>query len=152
MSEAQHQSTTIHMQCACIGAGAVFYRPPAEQSVCVQVLQLQSATTQPQSQPVDYQAGIEAMVLAILQQTNVTLVAQQAQLVAMQIEYMNAQDSSAADADVTKLYAAYLAEALAMYSNLTLAIESDILHLSSSSSLLPVSCSSRHLEHVANRL
>ena len=85
------------------------------------------------------------MVLAILQQTNVTLIAQQAQMVAMRITYLNAHDSSAADADVTKLYAAYLAEALAMYSNLTLTIDSDILHLNSSSSLLPVSCSSRHL-------
>lgn len=105
----------------------------------MQVLQLQSATTQPQSQPVDYQAGIEAMVLAILQQTNVTIIAQQAEMVAMQIEYLGAQDSSASYARLTELYSAYLAEALAMNSNLSSIIQSDILHLNSSSSLLPVS-------------
>ena len=105
------------------------------------MLQLQSATTQPQSEPVDYQAGIEAMVLAILQQTNVTIIAQQAQMVAMQIEYLGAQDSSASYAQLTSLYSAYLAEALAMNSNLSSIIQSNILHLNSSSSLLPVSCS-----------
>ena len=33
------------------------------------VLQLQSASTSPQSQAVDYESGIEATILAILQQT-----------------------------------------------------------------------------------
>lgn len=104
-----------------------------------QVLQLQSATTQPQSKPVDYPSGIEAMILAILQQTNVTQVAQQAQLVAMQIELLNAMDSSATYAQLTSLYSAYLAEALAANSNLTALINSEILKGNSSTSLLPVS-------------
>ena len=107
-------------------------------SQCLQVLQLQSATTQPQSQPVDYTAGIEAMVLAILQQTDASLTAQQAQVVAMQIDFLNAQDSSASHAQLTKLYSAYLDEALAQNSNLSSIIQSRLLHLNSSSSLLPV--------------
>ena len=111
-------------------------------SICLvglQVLQLQSATTQPQSQPVDYTAGIEAMVLAILQQTNVSCIAQQAQMVAMQIEYLNAQDSSASYTQLTALYSAYLAEALAQNTNLSSIVQNKILHLNSLSSLLPVS-------------
>ena len=100
---------------------------------------MQTATTQPQSQPVDYGAGIEAIVLAILQQTNISLIAQQAQMVAMQVEYLNAQDGSASYAQLTQLYSVYLAEALAINANLSSLIESKLLHLNSSSSLLPVS-------------
>ena len=105
----------------------------------MQVLQLQSATTQPQSQAVDYQAGIEAMVLAILQQTNASLAAQQAQAVAMQLEYLNAHDTSASQSQLTQQYSAYLTQALAVNANLSLVVKSSILHLSSTSSLLPVS-------------
>lgn len=86
------------------------------------------------------------MVLAILQQTNATLVAQQAQMVALQLEFLNAQDSSASYAQLTKLYAAYLADALAANANLSSIVRSDILHFNGSSSLLPVShgYTSRH--------
>ena len=102
------------------------------------MLQLQSATTQPQSQPVDYKAGIEAMVLAILQQTNASLLAQQAKMVAMQLEYLNAHDSSASRSQLTQLYSVYLSEALAANSNLSAVVQSSLLHLTSTSSLLPV--------------
>ena len=87
----------------------------------------------------DYQAGIEAMVLAILQQTNASLAAQQAQAVAMQLEYMNAHDTSASQSQLTQQYSAYLTQALAVNANLSTVVKSDILHLSSTSSLLPVS-------------
>ena len=103
------------------------------------MLQLQSTTTQPQSQPVDYRSGVEAMVLAILQQTQLSLNRQQAEMLALQMDFLNAQDSSALFAQWTALYAAYLADALADNSNLTLTIQSHMLHLSSSESLLPVS-------------
>lgn len=109
--------------------------------LCLQVLSLQSATTQPQTQAVDYRSGIEAMVLAILQQTNVTLLAQQAKLLAMQTAYLNAHDESASFANLIKLYADYLAEALARNVNLSLTFQSSILHLNRTRSLLPVSYS-----------
>ena len=95
-------------------------------------------TTQPQSQPVDYRSGVEAMVLAILQQTQLSLNRQQVQILALQIDFLSAQDSSALSAQWTALYAAYLADALADNSNLTSTIQSHMLHLSSSESLLPV--------------
>lgn len=79
------------------------------------------------------------MILAILQQTNLTVIAQQAQVLALQIEYLNAQDSSASYTQLTKLYAEYLAEALAANANLSSIVRSNILHLNSTSSLLPVS-------------
>ena len=60
-------------------------------------------------------------------------------MVAMQVEYLNAQDRSASYAQLTQLYSVYLAEALAINANLSSLIESKLLHLNSSSSLLPVS-------------
>lgn len=102
------------------------------------MLQLQSATTQPQTEPVDYKAGIEAMVLAILLQTNASQVAQQAQMLALQVELLNAQDSSASDAQLTQLYSLFLSEALGASANLSTVVQSRILHLTSASSLLPV--------------
>ena len=102
-------------------------------------------TTQPQSQPVDYRSGVEAMVLAILQQTQLSLNRQQAQMLALQIDFLNAQDSSALFAQWTALYAGYLADALADNSNLMLTIQSQLLDLSSSDSLLPVSLYSQSL-------
>ena len=105
----------------------------------MQVLQLQSASMQPQSQAVDYDSGIEAMILAILQQTNASLTAQQAQMLAMHTDFLNAQDSSASSAALTTLYAAYLADALVANSNLTVAVQSQILHVNTPASLLPVS-------------
>ena len=126
---------------------------PAQITNCVpvgvQVLQLQSAATQPPSQPLDYKSGIEAMILAILQQTDVSLAAQQAQLLALQADYLSAQDNSAARAGLTSLYAAYLAEALVGNSSLTSAIQSIMRHLNSSSSLLPVSMHNQPLQRVS---
>lgn len=87
----------------------------------------------------DYKSGIEAMILAILQQTERSLSAQQAQMLALQLGFLNAHASSASIDNLITLYAAFLAEALAANANLTLAIESGILHLNSSESLLPVS-------------
>ena len=78
------------------------------------------------------------MVLAIVQQTNMSLLAQQVQVLAMQLEYLNAHDTSASQAQLTQLYEAFLSEALAAYSNISVLVQSDILHLSSTSSLLPV--------------
>lgn len=100
---------------------------------------MQSAAIQPQSQPVDFQAGLEAMILAILQQTSASLKAQQAQMLGMQADYVNAQDRSVSSSQMTSLYAAYLADALAANSNLTLAVKTQLLHISSSPSPLPVS-------------
>ena len=109
------------------------------QLVVLRCCSLQSATTQAQSQPVDYQAGMEAMVLAIWQQTNASLAAQQAQAVALQLEDANAHDTFASQSQQTQQYSAYLAQALAVNTNLSLVGKSSILHLSSTSSLLPVS-------------
>ena len=78
------------------------------------------------------------MVLAILQQTNVSLLAQQAQLVIMYTDFLSAHDSSASYSQLIQLYSAYLAEALAANSDLSVTVQSMILHLNTSSSLLPV--------------
>lgn len=82
------------------------------------------------------------MILAILQQTDAKLMAQQAEALALQTAFLNAHDGSATFADLTTLYAAYLAEALARNANLSLAVRSNILHLNSTKSLLPVRHSS----------
>lgn len=79
------------------------------------------------------------MVLAILQQTRHSLTAQQAEVFSLQTAFLNSHDSSALHAQWTSLYAAYLAEALAANSQLSLTIQTHLLHLNSTKSLLPVS-------------
>lgn len=79
------------------------------------------------------------MVLAILQQTRTSLDAQQEQMLTMQTAFLSDHDSSAVFAQWTSLYAAYLAEALAANSGLRLTVQTHLLHLNSSKTLLPVS-------------
>ncbi len=103
---------------------------------CVQVLQLQSATTSPQSSPIDYESGIEAMVLAILQQTNFSQQIELAELADLSLQIT--QDDLVADALLLTAYNAYLADALAANANLTDIIETSLLNLTTTS-ILPVS-------------
>ena len=102
----------------------------------VQGLQLQSATATGGNQSIDYPSGIEAMVLAILQQT---VYSQQQQLGLASISMLGYQDQDVASGDVLNSYPLYLADALAANANLSSAIQSSLLNASSSSSLLPVS-------------
>ena len=77
----------------------------------LQVLQLQTTSASPQSPPVDHQSGIEAMVLAILQQTNVS---QQSELVDMAgIALQLSQDETVQRGLLLNAYASFLADALA---------------------------------------
>ena len=78
------------------------------------------------------------MILAIVQQTESSLGAQQAQMLALQLEFLNAHDTSASFADLVTLYAAYLADALAAEANLTALIQTRVGHFNYSRSLLPV--------------
>ena len=101
------------------------------------MLQLQSASAASQSQAVDYQSGIEAMVLAILQQSNVS---QQAELAAASnLTMPNAQSYWVLEGARLKAYNTYLDDALAANSNLTNKIETALLNSSQSASVLPVS-------------
>ena len=100
------------------------------------MLQLQSASTSPQSQPVDYESGIEAMILAILQQTTYS---QQVQLADLNSLFLVATQANAVTAgQLLSAYSVYLSQALAASANLSAAIESGLLNDSGSSSLLPV--------------
>ena len=103
----------------------------------MQVLQLQSAASVEQSQEVDYESGIEAMVLAILQQTNYS---QQVELAAVSNLSMVAEQAYwVRDGVLIAAYDDYLNAALAANSNLTLDVESGLLNISQPSSILPVS-------------
>ncbi len=102
-----------------------------------QVLQLQSASTSPESQPVDYESGIEAMILAILQQTTYS---QQVQLSDLNSLALLATQANVVTAgQLLSAYSVYLSQALAASANLSAAIESGLLNDTASSSLLPVS-------------
>ena len=119
------------------------YGPP----IClhdVQVLQLQSATKTSSSQPVDYQAGIEAMVLAILQQTNYSQQNGLADLGPMSV--LTSQDKAVQDALVLTAYSSYLNNALNVDANLTATVETSLLNMTFSSSVLPV----RHFKCLLN--
>ena len=102
----------------------------------VQVLQLQSTSATPQSQPVDYESGIEAMILAILQQSNYSQQIELASLAAVALQ--TTQDDLVADKLLLTAYARYLAAALAANTNHTSLIETRLLNISSTS-VLPVS-------------
>ena len=102
----------------------------------MQVLQLQSASSANESQAVDYESGIEAMVLAILQQT---LYSQQQQLSLAALSLLTSQTNAVADANVLNAYPAFLSDALQASANLSATIQSSLLNASSSSSLIPVS-------------
>ncbi len=84
----------------------------------------------------DYESGIEAMILAILQQTNYSQQIELADLsnVALQIT----QDDLVADKLLLTAYSNYLAAALAANTNLTSLFETRLLKISSTS-VLPVS-------------
>lgn len=103
----------------------------------IQVLQLQSATTASSSQPVDYQAGIEAMVLAILQQTNYSQQTGLAELGPLSV--LTSQDQAVQDALLLTAYSTYLSSALDANANLTATVETSLLNMTFSSSVLPVS-------------
>ena len=101
----------------------------------VQVLQLQSASTSPKSQSIDYESGIEAMVLAILLQTNYSQETELAELSDLTLQMT--QDDLVAYGFLLTAYNAYLADALAANSNLTDNIRTSLLNISTSS-VLPV--------------
>ena len=103
----------------------------------MQVLQLQSATTSPRSEPVDYEAGIEAMVLAILQQTNTSQQTGLAELAPLAL--LTSQNDAVQDSLQLSAYSAYLNDAMAANANLTATVETSLLNVSSTSSVLPVS-------------
>ena len=103
----------------------------------MQVLQLQSATSVKQSQEVDYESGMEAMVLAILKQTNNP---KQVDLATMSNLSMTADQAFwVREGVLIAAYNDYLTEALAANSNLTLSVDSGLLNISQPFSILPVS-------------
>ena len=102
----------------------------------LQVLQLQSASTTPQSQPVDYESGIEAMILAILQQTTYSQQVQLADLNSLSLVTIQAAVVTAGQ--LLSAYSVYLSQALATSANLSAAVGSNLLNETASSSLLPV--------------
>ena len=97
---------------------------------------MQSAASSQQSQAVDYQAGIEAMVLAVLQQTNYSQHVMLATLASLSV--LTSQDRAVQDALHLAAYSAYLDNALDANANLTLTLETSLLNMTSSRSLLPV--------------
>lgn len=101
----------------------------------VQVMQLQTASTSPKSQSIDYESGIEAMVLAILLQTNYSQETELAELSDLTLQMT--QDDLVAYGFLLAAYNAYLADALAANSNLTDNIKTSLLNISTSS-VLPV--------------
>ena len=101
-----------------------------------QVLQLQAASTSPQSQAVDYDTGIEAMVLAILQQTTYSQEIQLADVATLSL--LTSQDDAVADGVLLNAYSVYLADALAAIANLTALIDTSLLNATSALSVLPV--------------
>lgn len=102
----------------------------------IQVLQVQSAASSQQSQAVDYQAGIEAMVLAVLQQTKYSQHVMLATLASLSV--LTSQDWAVQDALRLAAYSAYLNDALDARANLTLTVKTSLLNMTSSRSLLPV--------------
>ena len=102
----------------------------------LQVLQLQSASTTPQSQPVDYESGIEAMILAILQQTTYSQQVQLADLNSLSL--VTTQAAVVTAGQLLSAYSVYLSQALATSANLSAAVGSNLLNETASSSLLPV--------------
>ena len=101
-----------------------------------QVLQLQSALTSPQSQPVDYEAGVEAMILAILQQTTYSQQIELAELTDVVLQ--TSQDDIVTNGLLLTAYANYLAAALAENADVTSIIETSLLNITTTS-ILPVS-------------
>lgn len=100
-----------------------------------QVLQLQSASLSVQSQDVDYELGIEAMVLAILQQTNYSQRIETAELSGLTLQIT--QDDLVADGLLLTAYSDYLADAQAANGDLIDDININLLNVSTSS-VLPV--------------
>ena len=103
----------------------------------VQVLQLRSATSSQRSPAVDYQAGIEAMVLAILQQTNYSQHVGLATLASLTVQ--TSQDRAAQDGLQLAAYSAFLNNALDANANLTATVQTSLLNITSARSALPVS-------------
>jgi len=85
---------------------------------------------------VDYESGIEAMILAILQQTTYSQQVQLADLNSLSL--MTTQAAVVTAGQLLSAYSVYLSEALAASANLSAAIGSDLLNDTASSSLLPV--------------
>ena len=100
------------------------------------MLQVQSAASSQQSQAVDYQAGIKAMVLAVLQQTNYSQHVMLATLASLSV--LTSQDWAVQDALQLAAYSVYLNNALDANTNLTSAVETSLLNMTSTRSLLPV--------------
>lgn len=103
----------------------------------VQVLRLQSTTSSQQSQAVDYPAGIAAMVLAILQQTDYS---QRLGLITLNsLSVLASQDQAVQEGAALAAYTAYLEDALEANANLTATVETSLLNVTASRQALPVS-------------
>lgn len=85
----------------------------------------------------DYDAGIEAMTLAILQQTSYSQQVQSAELGSLSL--LMTQANTVADGQLLAAYSDYLEDALTANTNLTAVVQSDLLNDTAVSSLLPVS-------------
>ena len=84
----------------------------------------------------DYESGIEAMILAILQQTTYS---QQVQLADLNsLSWVTTQAAVVTAGQLLSTYSVYLTQALAASANLSAAIGIDLLNETASSSLLPV--------------
>ncbi len=79
--------------------------------VCVQVVQLHSTSASAQSPTVDYGSGMEAMVLAILQQTNYSQQSELADLAGLALQL--SQDGIVGQGVLLNAYSGFLTDALA---------------------------------------
>ena len=102
-------------------------------SIHVQVMQLQTTSASPQSPPVDYGSGTEAMVLAILQQADYSLLSELVDMAGLALHL--SQDQSVQDGLLLNAYSSFLADALA--SNVML--ETSLQRSTSAASLIPAS-------------
>lgn len=102
-------------------------------SIHVQVMQLQTTSASPQSPPVDYGSGTEAMVLAILQQADYSLLSELVDMAGLALHL--SQDELVQHGLLLNAYSSFLADALA--SNAML--ETSLQRRTSAASLIPAS-------------
>jgi len=86
-------------------------RPTKLRAVHAQVVQLLSTSASAQSPTVDYESGMEAMVLAILQQTNYSQQSELADLAGLALQL--SQDGMVEQGMLLNAYSGFLADALA---------------------------------------
>ncbi len=126
-----HSNRTLafngNFSCMQIMLCATILRP-----VHLQVVQLHSTSASAQSPTVDYESGMEAMVLAILQQTNYSQQSELADVAGLALQL--SQDGMVEQGVLLNAYSGFLADALASYVKVQ-----GSLGDTSTPSLLPVS-------------